>query len=57
MKSLGKDHATWQKAVVLTLFVIVLFVIAGSVVMALLYPNLTTDYEFLRVPTLTPPFP
>ena len=57
MKFFGMQHVTWQQAIVVTFLVIVVVFVVGSVVMALLYPNVTSDYEFLRVPTLTPVFP
>ncbi len=47
------QHISTEKAVGLVLLIIGL-VVFGSVVLALVFPITTTDYEFLRTPTLTP---
>lgn len=47
---------SWQKVIMLTGLVMAVLIV-GIVVIALLYPNVTNDYEFVTVPTLTPALP
>ena len=57
MKRFGTHyHLSWQKVIMLTGLVIAVLSV-GMVVIALLYPNVTNDYEFVTVPTLTPALP
>jgi len=53
MKFFDQHHVTVTGAIVLVVLTIVVLIVVVSVVLALFFPIVTNDYEFIRVPTLT----